>query len=117
MADISSIKKKLTFNLVLVNAYFARLKQALSDKADHLSSEGIGWLGTMLIHCATIPSLLGLIFAVSDALPSLDVVLFIWFGLLLFFIRALINRDMLSIITHGIGFFIQAVLLGVIVFK
>jgi hypothetical protein len=117
LVDISSIKTKIAFNLQVVNNYFSKLKQALSDKADHLSSEGIGWLGTMLIHCATIPSLLGLIFAVSDALPSLDVVLFIWFGLLLFFIKALINRDMLSIITHGIGFFIQAVLLGIVVFK
>lgn len=117
MADTSSIKKKLTFNLVLINAYFSKLKQAFVNKSDHLSSEGIGWLGTMLIHCATIPSLLGLIFAISDALPSLDIVLFIWFGLLLFFIKALINRDMLSIITHGIGFFIQAVLLGIVVFK
>jgi len=107
----------MKLNLELINSYFDKLKLAIIAKSDHLSSEGIGWLGTMLIHCATIPSLLGLIFAVSDVLPSLDVVLFIWFGLLLFFIKALINRDMLSIITHGVGFFIQAVLLGVVVFK
>jgi len=53
----------------------------------------------------------------SDKLPSLDVVMFAWGGLLLLFIRALIVRDMLHIITIGLGFFIQAFLLGLVVFK
>lgn len=89
----------------------------LSDKLSHLSSEGVGWLAVLFIHCATIPSLLSLIFAVSDKLPSLDVVMFMWMGLMLFFIKALIKKDMLNIITIGGGFFIQAFLLALVVFK
>jgi hypothetical protein len=93
------------------------MKKVVAEKISHLSSEGIGWLAVVFIHCATIPSLLSLIFAVSDKLPSLDVVMFAWSGLLLFFLKALINRDMLNIITIGIGFFIQAFLLALVVFK
>ena len=93
------------------------VKASLSDKLSHLSSEGVGWLAVVLIHCATIPSLLSLIFAISDRLPSLDVVMFAWTGLLLFFVKALITKDMLNIITIGVGFFVQAFLLALVVFK
>ncbi len=118
MEDTSSIKKKEPkINLTKIQAWFLSQKNNLSQKISHLSAEGVGWLGTMLIHAATIPSLLGLIFAISDKLPSLDVIFFIWSGLLLFFVRALIKKDMLNIVTNGLGFFIQAVLLGIVVFK
>lgn len=117
MEDISSIKKRI-FNLVSkINFSLINFKEVIKLKSSQLSSESVGWLAIMFIHCATIPSLLGLIFAVSDNLPSLDVVFFIWFGLVLFFIKALLNKDILNIITIGFGFFIQAALLGMIVFK
>lgn len=93
------------------------MKKVVADKISHLSSEGVGWLAVVFIHCATVPSLLSLIFAVSDRLPTLDVVMFAWGGLLLLFLKALINKDMLNIITIGIGFFIQAFLLALVVFK
>lgn len=95
----------------------ADLKNVINDKLSHLSSEGVGWLAVVFIHCATIPSLLSLLFAISDKLPSLDVVLFAWTGLLLFFVKALIKKDMLNIVTIGFGFFIQAFLLALVVFK
>lgn len=117
MEDISSIKKRI-FNLAnKISFSLSSLKDVIKLKSSQLSSESVGWLAIMFIHCATIPSLLGLIFAVSDNLPSLDVVFFIWFGLILFFIKALLNKDVLNIITIGFGFFIQAVLLGMVVFK
>ncbi len=97
--------------------YFVSLKNFVRDKFSHLSSEAIGWLAVVFIHCATIPSVLSLIIGMSDKLPSLDVVMFAWGGLLLMFIRALIQRDMLNIITIGFGFFIQAFLLALVVFK
>ena len=97
--------------------YFNTFKNIVRDKFSHLSSEAIGWLAVVFIHCATIPSVLSLILGMSDKLPSLDVVMFEWGGLLLLFIRALIVRDMLHIITIGLGFFIQAFLLGLVVFK
>jgi hypothetical protein len=57
------------------------------------------------------------LFGISDRLPSIDVVLFLWSGLVLLFIRALVNKDMLNIITIGTGFIVHAGLLGLLVFR
>jgi hypothetical protein len=93
------------------------VKDFFTENIAKVSSETIGWVAIVLMHCATIPSVLALILGISDRLPSLDVVAFIWFGLVLFFIRALINKDMLNIITIGVGFIVQASLLGFLIFK
>ena len=100
-----------------INNFVDHFRTNLADKITHLSAESVGWLGIVFIHCATIPSMLALIFAVSNKLPPLDVVLFMWLGLVLFFIRALIKKDFLNIVTIGIGFFVQAALLALVVFK
>ena len=100
-----------------LESYFDSLKNYTREKFSHMSSEAIGWLAIVLIHCATIPSVLSLIIGISDKLPSLDVVMFAWGGLLLMFVKALIQKDMLNIITIGLGFFLQAFLLALVVFK
>lgn len=100
-----------------ISTFVNHFRVNLADKISHLSAEGVGWLGIVFIHCATIPSILALIFAVSNKLPPLDVVLFMWIGLLLFFLRALIKKDILNVVTIGVGFFIQAALLALVVFK
>lgn len=105
-----STERKWTLDLESIKQYF-------NDHATKFSSETIGWLAVVFMHSATLPSILGLIFGVSDRLPSLDVVTFLWTGLILMYVRALINRDMLNIITIGVGFIIQAGLLGFLVFK
>lgn len=110
--DTSSTKIKLMPDIDL-----EKIKSFFSENITKVSSETIGWLAVVFMHSATLPSILGLIFGVSDRLPSLDVVLFLWTGLILLFIRALINRDMLNIITIGVGFIMQAGLLGFLVFK
>lgn len=93
------------------------MKNFFVEHMAKVSSETIGWVAIVLMHCATIPSVLALILGISDRLPSLDVVAFIWLGLVLFFIRALITKDMLNIITIGVGFIVQASLLGFLIFK
>ena len=100
------------FDLILMAC-----KKFVAEKFSHLSSEAVGWLAIILVHCATVPSILSLILGLSDKLPSLDVVMFAWGGLLLLFVKSLIQRDMLNIITIGFGFFIQAFLLALVVFK
>lgn len=82
-----------------------------------ISADTLGWLATIVIHCATVPTLLALLTGLSDRTPSLDVVLFMWAGLVLLFGRAIILKDMLSIITIGAGFIGQAVIMAMILFK
>jgi hypothetical protein len=74
-------------------------------------------LAVIVIHCATIPTLLALLTGLSDTVPNLDIVLFMWTGLVLLFARAVVLKDMLNIVTIGMGFTIQAVIMAMILFK
>lgn len=110
LADTSSIKTKMLENLNTI-------KSAIAAHIRSLSADTVGWLAVIFMHAATIPSIIGLMLGVSDRLPSMDVVAFLWTGLVLMFARALILKDMLNIVTIGIGFIVQAGLLGFLVFK
>ena len=82
-----------------------------------LSAETLQWMAALVLHAATIPTLLALMTGLSDRTPSLDIVLFTWAGLVLLFMRAVVIKDMLNIVTVGAGFIVQAVLLALILFK
>lgn len=110
MDDTSSTKTKM---LEILN----NIKAAIAVHIKSLSADTVGWLAVIFMHAATIPSIIGLLMGVSDRLPTMDVVAFLWSGLILLFIRALILKDMLNIVTIGIGFIVQAGLLGFLVFK
>jgi len=93
------------------------VRQFLSDSLAKISADTLGWLAALVLHAATIPTLLALLSGLSDRTPSLDVVLFLWTGLTLLFLRAIVLKDMLNIITIGTGFIVQAVLMALILFK
>jgi len=79
--------------------------------------EFLGWVGMLLIHGATVPTSLSVILGYSDKLPPLNMVLLVWGGLMLFLVRAVARRDILYIVSNAIGFFLNSVLLALIVFK
>lgn len=88
--------------------------------ADHfykISADTLEWLSIIVIHCATIPTLLAMMTALSDKTPGLDVVLFAWGGLVLLFARAILLKNSLNIITNGAGFITQAVIMAFILFR
>jgi hypothetical protein len=89
----------------------------LEQHLPKVSADTLGWLAVVLIHSATIPTLLALLTGLSDNVPNLDIVLFMWAGLVLLFMRAVVLRDILNIITIGVGFITQAVLMAMILFK
>lgn len=82
-----------------------------------ISADTLGWLAAIALHAATIPTLLALLTGLTDSTPNIDIVLFMWLGLVLLFGRAIILKDMLNIVTIGIGFVVQAVLMALILFK
>ena len=100
---------------------FDRIKQSVveffSTHFGKISAETMGWLAAIALHAATVPTLLALLTGLTDTTPSVDVVLFMWLGLVLLFGRAVILRDLLNIVTIGIGFVVQAVLMALILFK
>ncbi len=91
--------------------------ETIKEHAPRLSAEAMGWVAVVLLHLATIPTMVAVLTGLTEKMPPVDMVLFSWIGLLCFFIKATIQRDLLNIITIGLGFFIQASLLALIVFK
>lgn len=86
-------------------------------KLTQATAETIAWVGVLLIHAATIPTMIALMAGLTDKTPPIELVLFIWGGLALFFIRAAILKDMLNVITIGFGFLVHAVMLSLVMFK
>ena len=87
------------------------------EKVAHVSAETLGWLAVIVIHSATIPSLLAVMAGLTDKMPSADIILLMWTGLTLMFVKASVQKDMLNVITIGVGFIIQSVLMVLIFFK
>ena len=95
----------------------AQVNDFLNKYLPKISADTLGWLAIIVINCATIPTLLALMTGLSDNVPSLDMVMFLWASLFLLFARAIVLKDMLNIITISIGFMIQASLMAMILFK
>lgn len=83
----------------------------------HVSAETLGWLAVILIHSATIPTLLAVLTGLSDSMPTVDLVLLTWAGLVALFAQACVQKNMLQIITISAGFMLQSSLMALIFFK
>ena len=100
---------------------FDRIKNGVAEfflsHFHKISADTLGWMAAIALHAATIPTLLALLTGLTDTTPSVDVVMFLWLGLVFLFGRAVILKDILNIVTIGLGFVIQAVLMALILFK
>jgi hypothetical protein len=93
------------------------IRDFLNNHLHKISADTLGWLAAIVLHCATVPSLLALMTGLSDRVPSLDVVAFLWAGLVMLFLRAIVLKDTLNIITIGVGFIVQAGLMALILLR
>jgi hypothetical protein len=100
-----------------INSIVPAVRSFFAEHLGKISAETLGWLAVIVIHAATIPTLLALMAGLSDRAPQLDMVLFMWSGLVLMFLRAVVLKDMLNIITIGLGFMVQAVLMALLLFR
>ena len=91
--------------------------QNVKEHAPHVSAETMGWIAVILLHLATIPTELAVLTGLTEKMPPVDMVLFSWAGLFCFFLKATVQKDLLNIVTIGLGFFVQAAMLALIVFK
>lgn len=105
--------KKFAHDFFDLNLWVKNIK----EHAPHVSAETMGWVAVVLMHLATIPTLLAVLTGLTEKMPPVDLVLFSWVGLFCFFVKATIQKDILNIVTIGFGFFAQAALLALIVFK
>ena len=98
------------FNVQIIKDFFA-------NKVSKISAETLGWLGAIVLHASTIPSMLAVMSGLTDRLPAVDLVLLVWAGLTLLFAKAAVQKDMLNVVTIGVGFIAQAVMMALIFFK
>ena len=101
------------FNIGPVTDMLQNLRSILTQVSD----EALGWLAVVILHSATLPSLLAYSQGLSNDPLPIDMVLLVWTGLMLLFIKAVIRRDMLNIVTIGAGFAVQAGIMALTLFK
>jgi len=96
---------------------FVNLSIDFKETIGNASSQALGWIAIVFIHAMTIPTLFSMMKGVTDVSPPIDMVLIIWTALALFFVKATIQKDVLNLLTIGLGFYAQAILLALIYFK
>ena len=79
--------------------------------------DGIGWTALLALHAVTIPSLLGLMTGLSDRTPPIDMIIILWAALALFYFKAILEKNVVSIVIIGLGFIAQSVLMALVFFK
>jgi hypothetical protein len=101
----------------MLNFNLQGIKTFIQEKFSHISAETLGWLAAIVLHAATVPSLLAVMAGLTDRLPGVDLVLLVWAGLSLMFVKAAVQKDMLNLVTIGFGFIVQATMMALIFFK
>jgi hypothetical protein len=76
-----------------------------------------GWAGMVSIQSATLPVTYNILVGNTTNLPPISMVIMVWTGLILYLIRAIIQKDIIHITSNSIGFFTQSILMALIIFK
>ena len=79
--------------------------------------DGIGWAALLALHAVTVPTFLGLMTGLSDKTPPIDMIIILWAALALFYIKSVLERNVISIIIIGFGFIAQSMLMALVFFK
>ena len=90
--------------------------QQIKRPSNKLLGEIGGYAGMILLQGATLPQMIEAIIDPANAnLAPLSMVLMVWVGLLLYFIRAFVQRDFLYMISNGIGLILNFILMLIII--
>jgi hypothetical protein len=82
-----------------------------------VSSHTLGWITIVLLHFSSIPTLVSVLLMQSDKLPPVDLMIFVWSGLITLFFKSLIEKNYLYIATICTGFAAQTIIMSLILFK
>jgi len=108
---------KNIFHNITLDGVKTGVTRWVSDHFGRISADTLGWVAVIMIHFATIPTLLSASAGLTDQMPPVDIVLFAWAGLFLMFCRAAIMKDLLNLVTIGVGFMLQASIMALMLFK
>lgn len=91
--------------------------RADQQKNEQRLQETIGWIGMVLVQCASFPTLYMLAAGHTVSLPDLSLVLLLMTGLALYFWRAVLQRDRVYMVSNAVGFAVQSAMLSAIIFS
>ena len=100
-----------------VKQFCVKLYVEFKQSIRQVSIDGIGWTGLIALHAATIPSLFGLMTGLTDNTPPIDMVIILWAAMALFYIKAILEKNIVSLIIIGLGFIMQSILMALVFFK
>ena len=100
-----------------VKNYINKLWVEFKSSIRQVSIDGIGWTALIALHAVTIPSLFGLMTGLTDNTPPIDMVIILWASMALFYIKAILERNFVSLIIIGMGFIMQSILMALVFFK
>ena len=100
-----------------VKTFCVKLWIEFKQSIRQVSIDGIGWTGLIALHAVTIPSLFGLMTGLTDNTPPIDMVIILWAAMALFYIKAILERNFVSLIIIGMGFIMQSILMALVFFK
>jgi uncharacterized membrane protein YdjX (TVP38/TMEM64 family) len=81
-----------------------------------IKKDFFGYMGLILIHSSTFPTIISNIVGTSTELPPLNMVLLLFFGLSFYLVDAIKKGLIVYIISNLIGIFSQLALLSILVF-
>lgn len=99
------------------SAFVNRLWLEFKSSIRQVSIDGIGWTGLIALHAVTIPSLFGLMTGLTDDTPPIDMIIILWAAMALFYVKAILERNFISLIIIGLGFIMQSILMALVFFK
>ena len=100
-----------------VKQFCVKLWLEFKSSIRQVSIDGIGWTGLIALHAVTIPSLFGLMTGLTDNTPPIDMVIILWAAMGLFYIKAILERNVVSLVIIGLGFIMQCILMALVFFK
>jgi hypothetical protein len=97
--------------------YAEIVSKFFSEKITDKAAESLEWFAVVLFHAATIPTMLAGLAGITDNMPPVDMVIFIWTGLLIYFVRSALLKKYLIMITIAVGFFAHSILMALMFFR
>jgi hypothetical protein len=108
-----SMKKIYDMTKTWLNNIYQEFKNSIRG----ISIEGINWTALLTLQTVLLPSLLGLMSGLTDDVPPIDIVLILYAAMALLYIKAILEKNVISLIIIGAGFIGQSVLMALIFFK
>jgi len=82
-----------------------------------ITADTLAFIAVLFIHSATIPTLVAVLTGLTDKMPTVDMVLLTWAGLVALMLQSIVQKKLVITIAIALGFVVQSALLALIFFK